>query len=542
MTRHDVLILGGGLAGLTLALQLKRQDASLDVAVIERRAHPVPEAAHKVGESTVEIGAHYFANVLGLRAHLDGEHIRKFGFRFFFSDGRRDIDRCTELGVSRILPTPSWQIDRGRFENFLGEEARRLGVRFHDGAVVRAIELSANDDGDHHVRWERDGDSVEAAARWVVDASGRAGLIKRKLDLAAPEIHDANAVWWRVDGFIDPKTWSDDAAWLSRCTPPDRWRSTNHMCGPGYWFWLIPLSSGAHSLGIVCDATMHPLETMNTHEKAMAWLREHQPRVAEALDRPEHRLQDFLFLRHFSHGCKQVFSGDRWALTGEAGVFLDPFYSPGSDFIAIANTLICDLVAKDRAGEPFAPYAEIFQQLYFGFFDNTMTLYRGQYPLFGDAQVMPVKVIWDYTYYWALLAPLVCGGKLTEVPLLGRLRPQFERGRALNLAVQALLRAWGEANRAAGLPDADTLDGRLLDQFGIDWFHEMNRALHDTLDNPGFAQRIRDNVARMDWLAAEILQRARAAHPQIDDCGLAALLADAPAATTSLAPIWYAAA
>lgn len=541
MTRHDVLILGGGLAGLTLALQLKRQDASLDVAVIERRAHPVPEAAHKVGESTVEIGAHYFANVLGLRAHLDGEHIRKFGFRFFFSDGRRDIDRCTELGVSRILPTPSWQIDRGRFENFLGEEARRIGVRFHDGAVVRAIELSANDN-DHHVRWERDGDSVEATARWVVDASGRAGLIKRKLDLAAPEIHDANAVWWRVDGFIDPKTWSDDAAWLSRCTPPDRWRSTNHMCGPGYWFWLIPLSSGAHSLGIVCDATMHPLETMNTHEKAMAWLREHQPRVAEALDRPEHRLQDFLFLRHFSHGCKQVFSGDRWALTGEAGVFLDPFYSPGSDFIAIANTLICDLVAKDRAGEPFAPYAEIFQQLYFGFFDNTMTLYRGQYPLFGDAQVMPVKVIWDYTYYWALLAPLVCGGKLTEVSLLGRLRPQFERGRALNLAVQALLRAWGEANRAAGLPDADTLDGRLLDQFGIDWFHEMNRALHDTLDNPGFAQRIRDNVARMDWLAAEILQRARAAHPQIDDCGLAALLADAPAATTSLAPIWYAAA
>ncbi|MFZ5636277.1 MAG: NAD(P)/FAD-dependent oxidoreductase [Pseudomonadota bacterium] len=545
MTRHDVLILGGGLAGLTLAIQLKRQDPAIDIAVIERRAHPVPEAAFKVGESTVEIGAHYFANMLGLREHLDTEHIRKFGFRFFFSDGRRDIDRCTELGVSRILPTPSWQIDRGRFENFLGEEARRLGVGFHDGAVVRAIDLSANDD-DHRVRWERDGAAAEAAARWVVDASGRAGLLKRKLDLAAPEVHDANAVWWRVDGVVDPEAWSDDADWLSRCTPPDRWRSTNHMCGPGYWFWLIPLSSGAHSLGIVCDATMHPLETMNTHEKAMDWLRRHQPRVAEALDRPEHRLQDFLFLRHFSHGCRQVFSGDRWALTGEAGVFLDPFYSPGSDYIGISNTLICDLIAKDRGGHPFAPYAEIYQQLYFGFFENTMTLYRDQYALFGDAQAMPVKVIWDYTYYWALLAPLVCGGKLTEISLLGRLRPQFERGRALNLAVQALLRAWGEANRAAGGPDPSALDGRLLDQFGIDWFHEMNRALHDTLDNPAFAQRIRDNVERMDWLAAEILQRARAAHPGIDDCGLSALLdatdLDATDTPASLAPVWYAAA
>ena len=154
------------------------------------------------------------------------------------------------------------------------------------------------------------------------------------------QAHDVNAVWWRVDGVVDPAEWSDDDAWRSRCTPPDRWRSTNHLCGPGYWFWMIPLSSGAHSLGIVCDAATHPLETMNTHEKAMAWLRTHQPRVADALDRPEHTLQDFLFLRHFSYGCKRVFSGDRWALTGEAGVFLDPFYSPGSDYIGISLSLI----------------------------------------------------------------------------------------------------------------------------------------------------------------------------------------------------------
>ncbi len=149
---HDVVVLGGGLAGLTLAIQLKRRDPNIDVLVLERRAHPVPEAAFKVGESTVEIGAHYFANVLGLREHLDTRQLRKFGFRFFFSDGRRDIDRCTELGVSKILPTPSWQIDRGRFENFLGEHARALGVRFLDGAVVRELEMSAGDETPHRDR------------------------------------------------------------------------------------------------------------------------------------------------------------------------------------------------------------------------------------------------------------------------------------------------------------------------------------------------------------------------------------------------------
>ena len=531
--RTDVAILGGGLAGLTLALQLRQQHPELDVTVIERRAHPVREAAHKVGESSVEIGAHYFANVLGLREHLDTEQIRKFGFRFFFSDGSDHVDRCTELGVSQLMPTPSWQIDRGRFENHLGERARALGVRFDDGAVVRGIDL-ADDASDHTVHVERNGTTHALACRWVVDASGRVGLLKRKLDLAMANAHNANAVWWRVDGFVDPNTWSEDTQWLQRCDPPDRWRSTNHMCGPGYWFWLIPLSSGAHSLGIVCDADMHPLDTMNTHAKAMDWLRTHQPQVAARLDRSEHTLQDFMFLRNFSYGCKQVFSRNRWALTGEAGLFLDPFYSPGSDFIAISNTYICDLIAREQAGRDITHHADLYQQLYFSFYENTLTLYQDQYPLFGDEQVMPVKVIWDYTYYWALLAPLFCSGRLTDLATLGRLRPAFNEARALNLAVQPLLRAWGAANAGGPRPEA-----RLLDQFKIDWFCDMNAALHDELDTEAFVARVDANVARMRWLAGELLQRARARHPAIDDHGLDALLAsDAP--PPSLAPVWYA--
>ncbi len=530
----DVVILGGGLAGLSLAIQLKQREPQIGVIVLERRAHPVREAAFKVGESTVEIGAHYFSSVLGFREHLETEQIRKFGFRFFFSEGRNDIDRCTELGVSELLPAPSWQLDRGRFENFLGEQARALGVDFRDEALVRGIELDEKDQP-HAVTFEHAGASTTLAARWVVDAAGRAGLIKRKRELAQPNDHNANAVWWRVDGFVDPNQWSDDPQWLARCTPPDRWRSTNHMCGPGYWFWLIPLASGAHSLGIVCDAKMHPLETMNTFDKAMAWLHEHQPQVARSLEKPEHRLQDFLFLRHFSYGCKQVFSGDRWALTGEAGLFLDPFYSPGSDFIAMSNTFICDLIGKDRAGQQFAPYAEIYQQMYFSFYENTLTLYQDQYPLFGDAQVMPVKVIWDYTYYWALLAPLFFGQRLTDISLIGKLRPQFLRGRQLNLAVQALLREWGERNTAPLTPD-----GRFLNQYDVDWFHEMNRALLDELDQAGFMRRIGDNVARMEWLAREILGRARAEHPEIDSHGFDDLLSQRDNDSPSLSSAWYA--
>ncbi|WP_229792480.1 NAD(P)/FAD-dependent oxidoreductase [Cognatilysobacter bugurensis] len=535
----DVVLLGGGLAGLTLALQLRQQDAALRIVVIERHRHPVREAAFKVGESTVEIGAHYLANVLGLREHLDSQHIRKFGFRFFFSDGRTDIDACTELGVSRILPTPSWQIDRGRLENHLGDLARERGIDFIDGAVVRGVDLGEGD-APHAVRCERDGETHTVHARWLVDASGRAGVLKRKLGLAKPNAHDANAVWWRVDGHLDPNDWSDDAQWRDRCTPPDRWRSTNHLCGPGYWVWMIPLSSGAHSIGIVCDAAMHPLETMNSHAKATAWLQQHQPRLADALDASEHTVQDFMFLRHFSYDCAQVFSRERWALTGEAGLFLDPFYSPGSDFIALSNTYIADLIARDRAGTLFGPYTAMYEQLYRSFYENTLTLYQDQYPLFGDAQVMPLKVIWDYTFYWALLAPLYCGGLQCDLGVLGRVRDAFVRGSELNRAMQPLLRAWGERNRIEAM---STPDGRLLDQYRPAWFHTLNAELHEPADAETFVARTESNLRLMARLAAELRAQARIAHPELDTAALDALLACETVdvdAEPLLSPIWYA--
>ncbi|MBK8284641.1 MAG: tryptophan 7-halogenase [Ahniella sp.] len=511
----DVLVLGGGLAGLTLALQLRARFADLSITVLERKQHPLPTAAHKVGESTVEIGANYFESVLGLKPLLMQNQLKKFGFRFFFSEGEREIDGVTELGASTFLPTGSWQIDRGIFENDLAEECTRRGIRFLDGAVVRDIDLDAK--SRHRCRVERGGESNEYSARWIVDASGRAGLLKRKLDLAQTNDHNANAVWFRISERIDVNDWSTDESWLDRCNPRTRWLSTIHLCGEGYWVWLIPLSSGSHSVGIVCDADIHPLDTMNTWEKALSWFERFQPRLFEALKDKRDQLQDFLFFRHFSYSCKQVFSGDRYALTGEAGVFLDPFYSPGSDFIAISNTYITELIAKDLAGEPVAPYARIYEQFYFSFYESTMALYQDQYRIFGDAEVMPTKVIWDYAYYWGILAQIYFQRRLTDLVSLSRLREPLEHVKALNAAIQKLLRDWS----AAGLRPNPK---RMLDQASLPWFRELNRSLQDTLDDAGYRARMIENVGMLKDLAREIHARAVLDVPGLANHELVALL------------------
>lgn len=498
---EDVAILGGGLAGLTLALQLKRQDKDLRITVLERNTHPVPEAAHKVGESTVEIGAHYFAEILGQREHLENQQLRKFGLRFFFNSGQvDDLAAAVEQGPSAPLTVPTYQIDRGIFENHLGQEVHRHAVTFLDGARCRRVELDAA--RTHRVEYSRDGREYSLSARWVIDAQSRASLLKRQLNLAEDNGHHVNAVWFRIAQRIDLAEWSDVPAWQARCTVLPRWLSTNHLMGKGYWVWLIPLSSGSTSVGIVVDPDVHPLEPLRNFNGAMDWLKLHQPRCAQAIEPYRDKLQDFRFLKGFSHGCSQVFSADRWALTGEAGVFLDPYYSPGSDFIAISNTYICDLIRRERAGRPIDQLTRQYQHLYFTFYESMLQLYRHQYPLFGHARVMALKTIWDYAYYWAVLAQLYLRDRLTDFALLARHAEGLQRTQRLNVALQSLFRAW--ARRRPESPPR----GVFVDQNAIPALISLNEKLTVPAEGEALDKRLRDNFSLLEDLTAELIALA----------------------------------
>ena len=518
--QYDVTILGGGLAGLTLAKQLLMQDPSIRIAVVEKRSFPVNEAAHKVGESTVEIGAHYFSEVLQLKKHLTDQQLPKFGLRFFFKDSDQAINEGTEVGGSEFFAAPSYQVDRGRLENFLAEEVASMGATLIAGCRVKDIELTTAEgetQANHIVSFLQDGELQTVQSRWIVDASGRASFIKRKLDLTEDLQHDINAVWFRIDANIQIDQWCDCPDWRMQIGKvPRRWLSTNHLMGEGYWVWLIPLATGSTSIGIVADPEIHSLRSMNSFEKSLDWLAEFEPECADAIEPHREKMQDFLAIKKLSRGTKQVFSTDRWGLTGEAAAFLDPFYSPGSDFIAIGNTMIAKLIEEDRAGRSIEQLAPTLQSVYLTLFHNNLLTYRDQYPLFGNPRIMALKFVWDYAIYWGFPALLYFNDKLTDVSFIQSLSKGIQEMRDMNLQMQEFFRAWYEIEKTGHA------DAAFVDQNEIDVMTRMNRELKEMLSDADLRKRFFGNVEICKNLMAEMMQRVKQYQPDVEIADVAA--------------------
>jgi flavin-dependent dehydrogenase len=504
----DVAILGGGIAGLTLAVQLKQVMPELTVTVIERQAHPVAEAAHKVGESSVEMQAHYLRDILDLGDHLECEQLRKFGLRMFFPQGgNNDIARRVEYGQIEETPLPSYQLDRGRLENYLGNRAAGGGVRFLDNQRVNRVDLRSG--GEKHLVEVTDGTGRRGIrARWVVDASGRAGLLKRQLKLEKPVGHRANSSWLRVAQPIDIESWSSDEDWLARTNVErgpngrpggPRRLSTNHLMGHGYWVWLIPLASGSTSIGIVADADIHPHEGFNTLDRALEWLRVHEPQCAAAVEEHREDIQDFRVMRDYAYGCKQVYSEDRWCLTGEAGVSIDPLYSSGGDLMGISNGLITDLIQRDRAGEDIGEKTVAHNQVYLVLSEIWLTTYEQQYKLMGNPQVMVAKVIWDTITYWAVPGLLFFHGKIPRLGDSATGMTNLLRSWKIHTRMQQFFREWHAV-------DDRPAEGVFADPYTLlPFIVELHEGMAAGLPDDQLDEQFTANVALLEQVAGQVV-------------------------------------
>ena len=510
---YELVIAGGGLAGLSLALQVRRSMPHARIALVELAAYPAPKGAHKVGESTVQIAAHYLKHTLDLQEHLEKEHLPKFDLRYFMGSGHLPFHERLEIGVRQYLPTPSYQLDRGILENHLFCEAGKEDIEFFRPASVRTLHARP---GDSLVEIRTaDGRSRSLRTRWFVDATGRAGLIRRGRAFAQSGsgrqgfhrkvAHRASAAWFRIDKRVDVSDWSQDLAWHEGHEGLEsRWYSTNHLMGTGYWIWLIPLAGNRTSIGVVREHSVGPFSEIAHYDSCLRWIAAREPHLGKALE-GECPL-DFKVMKDYSYGSQTILSREGWALTGEAAVFPDPFYSPGSDFIAIGNTLLTDLIVRVRTGREQTRALRLYEVFLQESFDSFMDLYEGRYSMWGNPLVMPLKIVWDFAVYWTFIAYFFCHGRLADPEALLKARPRVQRIRRLNTMMQDLFSAW-HSSESPG-----EARGRLTTS-DIPLFWHLNETLTSSSSEAAFWKGFAERTELLERLASEVVHYCAGRNP-----------------------------
>jgi len=441
MERFDVVITGAGLAGLTLARHLLLTSRECRVLLLEKRAS-VPPVAQKVGEATVQVSAYYLSKILDLEEHLLRAHYPKYNLRFYWKTAGDPaaIETYSQSYIRQFSNIMTYQLDR----NALEAELLRLNLedsRFTFVPDVSGIDARL-DESPHRVTFDVKGGATTIEARWIVDASGRGKLLARPRGLHRPGAirHGASFMW--VEGLLNIEKLTDLDP-IAALRHPNRgwighgplWLSTNHFCGEGFWFWTIPLQ-GKTSLGLVFDSALIPYDRVSSARKLTDWVCAEFPLFAR--DLPRRRILHHAGYRDFAFDCEQTISADRWAMTGEAGRFSDPLYSPGGDLISLYNTLIVDAILTDDE-EALRRKTALYEQMMRAFYEGYVPGFATSYNALGDQEAFSLKYGWELTVYFGFYVFPFINGLFTDLRFATHFLRRFTELGRVNRALEAFI-------------------------------------------------------------------------------------------------------
>lgn len=458
-THYDVVILGAGLAGLALCRQLLLRNAEKRILIIDNRAE-IPGKKQKVGESLVQVAGYYFTRLLDLEEHLLREHYPKYNLRFHWKttgSENRSIEDYGQAYINKTSNVATYQLNRNKIEEHL------LSLVVADPKVTlcapaSALKVELSEDSSHHLSFQLNGERIEANGEWLVDSTGRGQVLKRRQDLELQSPIQNGSSWCWVEGLVNLEKLTDASpSEIRRRRDREKqglfptWLATNHFCGEGFWFWVIPLK-GLTSLGVVYDSRLFDAERVSTPKQLIQWACEEFPLFQR--DLPHRRIIDSARLVSYAYDCRKTISASKWALSGMAGRFSDPLYSPGSDLISFYNTWITDAILEDdpeQLREKCALYEPLMKVIYEAYVPS----YSVSYDVLGDQEVFTLKYVWELAVYFGFYAFPFINELFTDRKFIRCFFRKFAQLGPINRNLQQLLSGyyrWKKTNRSNGIP------------------------------------------------------------------------------------------
>lgn len=398
----DVLIVGAGISGSTLACVLAKNGVS--VGIIDAGSHP----RFAVGESMIPytsqlmklVAKRYnFPELANLASHQTmskyvsnrcGEK-KNFGF---VHHGRGAPEETNQFVIPSLLSSES-HIMREDVDEYLFHVAIRSGARPFLGQRVNHIDIY-----DEGVAVHSESGMV-IRGRFVVDASGPGSPLVRQLNLREEPsrfVHSARGSYTHMLGVKPFET---------PATPPNSaWHNgTLHHIIDGGWLWVIPFdnsdrsASGLVSVGLSLETSTYGL-TSRDAETEFREICARYPRIGEQFDNAVAIRPWLATGRMQSSTTKTV--GARYCVTSHAAGFIDPLFSRGlTSSLEIVNILGWRLIEACRTNvfteETFAYVEEVEQ----GLLDANDALVRCAFTSFKHYD------LWNaYFRIWALGAVL----------------------------------------------------------------------------------------------------------------------------------------
>jgi FADH2-dependent halogenase/halogenation protein CepH len=355
--KYEAIIIGAGPAGATCAYALAKQGHS--VLLLEKAQHP----RFHIGESLVPYLLGLWEN-LGLLDRIKQEK------RFLFKAGVEVSDKTSPDAkqinfnvLKKGQQQHAFNVDRPRLDQILTDAAAEAGANVQQNATVKQLLF----DGDrmNGVAYEQGGRTQEVHARYVVDASGRAGLISRQFSLRRVNPRLRNIAFFNH---------FHDADWEKNGSGSGYQVVAMHKDG---WIWCIPTGERVLSVGTVLPAAL--TKTAEPDEI----FEEHLNRVPYVKQTITHAKREHDTLRRESDFCyhSNRLAGPGWLMAGDAGCFVDPLFS-GGVFLASATgaraaTAVHNMLggAKEQEeGTAFENYSKTgydgYYRLVYGFYEK----------------------------------------------------------------------------------------------------------------------------------------------------------------------------
>lgn len=339
-THHDVIIIGGGPAGSSMATWLVRMGH--DVLLLEREKFP----REHVGESLLPF-CYTLLEDLGVVGELRKNFVRKPGVRFIDRDGNASTTWC----FSHVIKDEtylSFQVIRGEFDHILLKNAARNGAEVHEETSVVEADTTSSGDQVTVTSVDKNGTKTLHTARFLVDASGREAFVGARNGWRKPRPElDRTAIW---------SHWGD----VKLAGGLEEGLSIIIYMGLEQkgWIWVFPLGENRITAGFVAQNS---------------YLREQQRKLKEQgskdwkYDLCMQELMRSSFVAKLLEGSRMIIPmqingnysyevknhyGSNYAMVGDARGFVDPIFSSGVFLSIKSSSLVAPAIHKYLTAEP----------------------------------------------------------------------------------------------------------------------------------------------------------------------------------------------